>query len=262
MFDYSNKVILVTGASKGIGKSIALNFAKSNPKQIIITSRSENDLKKVSDQIKEISGLTPEMYVGSNGDSNFLNNLTSDLLSKYNSIDILVNNGGGPKSDTFSNLDTLDWKTTYEEILYGPISLITTLSINMKKNNWGRVINISSLVATEPAGAMVLSATFRAGLIAFCKSISAELVASGVTINTVSPSAVDTDRSKDLTNQAAKKLNKTYEEVMVGVKKSIPIGRLASPDEISSTVLYLASDGASYINGQNIIVDGGLSKST
>ena len=156
--------------------------------------------------------------------------------------------------------DHLDWQKAYDEILYAPINYITQVSPLMIKNGWGRIINISSIVAVEPSSEMVLSATTRSRLLAFSKPISKEIASSRVTINTVCPSALLTDRMVNLTNHAAIKQNVSYDSILDSAKKTIPLGRFSTPNEVADLILFLASESASYITGRSILIDGGVSK--
>lgn len=258
MDDFSNKIILVTGASKGIGRSITKKFASCNAKLCLI-SRDELSLKKLKQELSEEFNLISYIYPGNNSDKEFVRKTIKKIKIDHGSIDILINNGGGPNPGNYLSFGYSDWIKAFDDILYAPINYITEVSPQMIKKGWGRIINISSIVAVEPSSQMVLSATTRSGLLAFSKAISKEIGASGVTINTICPSAVLTDRMIELTNYAAKKENVTYESILDEAKSSIPLKRFSTPEEIADLVLFLSSDSAAYITGQNMLVDGGIS---
>ena len=257
--NFSKKLVLISGASRGIGRSISKSFASSGAKVCLI-SRDIKNLKLLSDEIQKEYNITPSIYVGDNSNKSFVTETIKKINDEVGSIDILINNGGGPIPGNYLSFDHLDWQKAYDEILYAPINYITQVSPSMIKNGWGRIINISSIVAVEPSSEMVLSATTRSGLLAFSKAISKEIASSGVTINTVCPSAVLTDRMVDLTNHAAKKQNVSYDSILDSAKKTIPLGRFSTPNEVADLILFLASESASYITGQTILIDGGVSK--
>jgi len=257
--NFSKKLVLISGASRGIGRSISKSFA-ANGAKVCLISRDIKSLKLLSDEIQKEYRITPNIYVGDNSDKSFVTETIKKINEEVGSIDILINNGGGPIPGNYLSFDHLDWQKAYDEILYAPINYITQVSPLMIKNGWGRIINISSIVAVEPSSEMVLSATTRSGLLAFSKAISKEIASSGVTINTVCPSAVLTDRMVNLTNHAAKKQNVSYDSILDSAKKTIPLGRFSTPNEVADLILFLASESASYITGQTILIDGGVSK--
>ena len=257
--NFSKKLVLISGASRGIGRSISKSFA-ANGAKVCLISRDIKSLKLLSDEIQKEYRITPNIYVGDNSDKSFVTETIKKINEEVGSIDILINNGGGPIPGNYLSFDHLDWQKAYDEILYAPINYITQVSPLMIKNGWGRIINISSIVAVEPSSEMVLSATTRSGLLAFSKAISKEIASSGVTVNTVCPSAVLTDRMVNLTNHAAKKQNVSYDSIIDSAKKTIPLGRFSTPEEVADLILFLASESASYITGQNILIDGGASK--
>ena len=257
--NFSKKLVLISGASRGIGRSISKSFA-ANGAKVCLISRDIKSLKLLSDEIQKEYNSTPSIYVGDNSNKSFVTETIKKINDEVGSIDILINNGGGPIPGNYLSFDHLDWQKAYDEILYAPINYITQVSPFMIQNGWGRIINISSIVAVVPSSEMVLSATTRSGLLAFSKAISKEIASSGVTINTVCPSAVLTDRMVDLTNHAAKKQNVSYDSIIDSAKKTIPLGRFSTPEEVADLILFLASESASYITGQTILIDGGASK--
>ena len=256
--NFSNKLVLICGASRGIGRSISKSFAKSGAKLCLI-SRNIESLELLSSEIQKEYNNFPSIYAGDNSDKGFVTKTIKKINDEFGPIDILVNNGGGPIPGNYLSFDHLDWQKAYDEILYAPINFITQISPLMIQKGWGRIINISSIVAVEPSSEMVLSATTRSGLLAFSKAISKEVASSGITVNTVCPSAVLTDRMVNLTSHEAKKQNVSYESILDSAKEDIPLGRFSSPEEIADLVLFLASDAASYITGQTILIDGGAS---
>lgn len=261
MLDFNSRVALVTGASKGIGKAIALNFA-SKKMRLCLLSRSQENLDNLVREIEEKYHYTPltiAMDVAAKGGAE---EVARQVLNAYGSIDILVNNAGGPPPGSFLGLDRDAWYTAMEKTLLAPINFSQAVAPVMKEHGWGRIINITSLQAKEPSPDMVLSATFRAGVSAFSKAISIELAPFGITVNTVCPSAVLTDRMVNLTQLIAERDSKTYDEVLDVAKAKIPMARFSSPEEIANLVAFLASDEAGYITGQSLSIDGGLSKAT
>lgn len=256
-----NKVALVTGASKGIGKAIALHFASRHMK-LCLLSRSQAHLNTLVREIEDKYHYTPMTLAMDVGAEGAAQEAISQVHTAFGRVDILINNAGGPPPGSFLAVDNAAWHEAIEKTLLAPIHFATAAAPFMKEQGWGRIINITSLQAKEPSPEMVLSATLRAGVSAFSKAISIELAPLGITVNTVCPSAVLTDRMVDLTQRIAERDAKTYDEVLDAAKARIPMARFSTPDEIASLVGFLASDEAGYITGQSLSIDGGLSKAT
>jgi len=255
-----NKVAIVTGASKGIGKSIALSLAKDGY-NICIVSRDATLLKNTA---KEIASKTNQEVIYFPADVSYpesSDNILKFVLKKFNRVDTLVNNAGGPPAGSFLLQNDESWLSAIQQNLLSVIRLTKAVVPYMKKQNKGRIINISSTIAKEPSPAMVLSATARAGVSAFSKSISQELAPFNITVNTVCPGGVLTDRLKSLVEEAAEKANISYEEQLQKSLEIIPMNRFAEPKEIANIVSFLADDKSSYLTGTSIMVDGALTKS-
>ena len=255
-----NKVAIVTGASKGIGKAIALGFAKEGY-NVCIVSRDENRLKTVSKEISDETGQEVIYYSADVSDANVPDIVIDFVIKNFNKIDILVNNAGGPPAGSFLSQDDESWMFAINQNLLSTIRFTKSVVPYMKKQNQGRIINISSTVAKEPSAMMVLSATTRAGVSAFSKSISQELAPFDITVNTICPGGVLTERLKSLVEDASIKSGLSYEEQLKKSLEIIPMNRFAEPEEIANVACFLAGDKSSYVTGTSIMVDGALTKS-
>lgn len=256
----NSRVALVTGASRGIGKAIALKLAEAGC-QLYLLSRNEESLQQAKKEILDKSDIEPLLFVGDVSDELLCEDVFAKIRSRHERLDILVNNCSGPEMGGFFEHDKERWDRAYSSNLYSFIQYSTLAASGMKDSEWGRIINITSFLAKEPTPAMVLSATMRAGVSAFSKSISQELAEYGVTVNTICPSAVLTDRMVELTNVAAEREGKSYDEILDRAQASIPAKRFSTPEEIADLAVFLASERAGYITGVSHMIDGGLSKS-
>ena len=230
--------VFVSGASRGIGKNIAIHFAKNNYK-VVGTSRNEF---KLDDDLENFIPI--KLDVTSRDDiKNCFNKLKSlDLLPN-----ILINNAGITSDQIFLRMKDDDWDNVIETNLTGTYNLSKVFIKNMVKNRNGRIINISSVSGLMGNPGQVNYASSKSGLNGFTKSLAKELGSRNITVNSVAPGFIDTDMTSFLDSQAR-----------LDVIKNIPLGRFGHVDDISKVVMFLASDNASYITGQIISVDGGL----
>ena len=253
------KIAFITGASDGVGKAIAMNFAKSGF-SIYLLSRSKQKLKKLKTEIlKKYSNNRVEL-ISYNMEKKFSVNLLDYCKKKLGLPNILINNSGGPEPTNFISTNDKMWEKTINRNLLSVIKLSSMFSKSMIQNKWGRMVTISSTVAKEPSSAMVQSATSRAAVLAFNKSISFDLAKSNVTNNSILLGGIETNRLKKLIKINAKKSKISEDQLRKNILKNIPAGRFGEPDEVASLVEFLISDNGRYINGQSIVIDGAMSK--
>jgi len=254
------RVAIVVGASKGIGKAIAHGLSKEGCR-VLIVARSADILEETAKLISADTGNEVLAVSGNVCDAKLAERLVDSALKKWGHLDILVNNAGGPPPKTFLEADDEDWSQAIQLNLMSTIRMCRAAAPVMKEQNWGRIITIGSTVMKEPSPQMVMSATARAGMTAFSKAISIELAPFGITVNTIATGGVQTDRLTSLFQTIADKGDQTLDEMLDNAAKSIPIGRFASPEEFAETMVFLASEAGRYVTGECIAVDGGLAKS-
>jgi 3-oxoacyl-[acyl-carrier protein] reductase len=256
--ELSGKVALVGGAGSGIGKGCAIQLAKEGV-NLALLSRTPERLNSVAEEIKKISQVEVITIPVDLSDISQIGPATDQVLKKFGKIDILVVNSGGPKPGKFFDLTRNDWDTSYHSVLYYAIELYQRIIPVMKTNNWGRIINIASISVKEPNEGLVLSNVFRTGLISLAKSLSKELIKSNITINSICPSAIDTDRANQLIKLRAEREGLPFDEMKKKIESTLPSSRFNSISEIGDLAVYLASENAGGITGTTIQLDGGSS---
>ena len=245
MFKLKNKVAIVTGASRGIGRSVAQEISKSGA-HVVCVSRSEDDLLKISKKLNN-EGFSSSSFVCDVSNSNDFKKLIDDTVSKFNQVDILVNNAGITKDNLIMRMSESDWNTVIDVNLKGVFNGIKAVSRQMMKQKYGRIINISSIVGLIGNPGQANYAASKAGVIGLGKAVSKELASRNITVNTIAPGYIETDMVDDI-----------QETVKDNLFKQIPLGRIGKPSDIATAVLYLASDEAGYITGQTLTIDGGM----
>jgi len=254
-----NKVAIVTGASKGMGLATVEAFLLEGIK-VMMVSRNEVNLRLIKEE-NTLKGYDIDYYAGDVADEDLANKVVHKTIQKWGTIDILINNAGGPPKGSFQNHDSTAWDLAIQTNLMSVIRFSKAVTPFMKKNNWGRIVSITSTIGKEPTPLMVLSATARAGVSAFSKAISLELAENNITVNVILPGGVKTDRLEDLIRARADKENRTIDDLASQIEKGIPAKRFAKPREIAETIAFLSSERAAYINGVSLAVDGSLLKS-
>lgn len=242
---FSDKVVIVTGSSRGIGKSIALSFAKEGA-AVVVSGRSEEALKRVAEEIESLGGkaLAIAADVAVVEDAKKLLDKTIEAFGK---IDILINNAGITRDNLLFRLSEEDWDSVLDTNLKGSFNCIKFSARPMMKNKGGVIINITSVVGqTGNAGQTNYSAS-KAGLIGLTKSVAKELASRNIRVNAVAPGFIATDMTENLSD-------KVKEELI----KSIPLAKLGSVEDVAELVMFLSSEKAKYITGQVINVDGGM----
>ena len=245
MFDLSNKVAVVTGASRGIGKSIAKAYARANA-HVVCVSRTEKALTVVVEEIKK-ENRSASVSVCDVSDPETFNNLIKDTGVTHGSVDILINNAGITRDRLIMRMSEDDWNTVIDTNLKGAFNGIKAVTRIMMKQRFGRIINISSIVGLVGNAGQANYASAKAGLIGLTKATAKELASRNITVNCIAPGYIATDMTNQMDDQTKDSLI-----------SQIPLGHIGSPDDIAATALFLASDEAGYITGQTITVDGGM----
>ena len=252
-----NKVAIIGGSSSGIGKAVAIALAQEGC-NVIICGRNK---EKLSSAKKDILSLTKakalDVQVDQSNPSD-IKKLVEKVMYKFNRIDILFTNTGGPKPGNFFDVSEKDWLSAHESLLLYVVRMYNEVIPIMKKQKFGRIINDTSFTVKEPAENLVLSNVYRTAVVSLAKSLSRELAGYGITINNICPGYADTDRLKEIFSNQAKKKEISVEDVYRNIISGMPIGRLQKPEEIAALVVFLASEKASSITGSTINVDGGL----
>ena len=238
-----DKIILITGANRGIGHNILKKIATYGY-TVIGTSRSKDGADMITEALKDSNGKGIVMDV-TNQES--INSSVSKIKEDYGTIYGLVNNAGITNDNLLMRMSDEQWNTVIETNLTSLYRVTKSVIKDMMKERTGRVVNIGSIVGMMGnAGQSNYSAT-KSGLLGFTKSLAREVSSRNINVNAISPGFIDTDMTRALS-----------EEQIEALTKNIPLGRIASPDEVSSVVAFLLSDDSSYITGENINVNGGL----
>jgi len=254
-----NKTALIGGSSAGIGKAVATGLLEKGMEVIIVGRTGRLHETKLELQKQFPSGKIHAIITDySSIDS--VQNLISEVEKLSLKPDVLILNTGGPLAGTFEDISLEDWDGAYQQQFRSSIMLMKAFLPSMINKQWGRIINISSTIAIEPTVSMILSASYRAMLINALKSTSLQIAKNGITVNTICPGAVMTDRLTGLFRKQGEGANKSLEEIIKNTEANIPVQRIATPKEFAQLAIFLAGDEASYITGTVIPVDGGLVK--
>lgn len=243
---FENKIVLVTGAGRGIGASIAKRFASEGAEVIVNYSGNDEAAQKTVDEITATGGQA-QKYKCSVNDSESVKVMIDEIIKKFGRIDILVNNAGITKDGLMLRMTDEDFDRVIDVNLKGTFNCTKYVSKYMLKQKSGKIINISSVVGLSGNAGQVNYSASKAGIIGITKSAAKELSSRGITVNAVAPGYVDTDMTKVLSDNIRNE-----------ILKNIPLQRMGNVEDISNCVTFLASEDASYITGQVISVDGGM----
>ncbi|MGN1269294.1 MAG: 3-oxoacyl-[acyl-carrier-protein] reductase [Clostridia bacterium] len=241
-----NKVAFITGATRGIGRQIAVTFAQ-NGYDIAINYRNEN--QDLEDTKKEIEAKGAKCFAVQGDVSNFedCENCVKDIIQEYGKIDVLVNNAGITKDTLLMRMKKEDFEQVIDVNLIGTFNVTKNVINYMLKARSGRIINISSVVGISGNAGQTNYAASKAGIIGFTKSLAKEVASRNILVNAVAPGFIETNMTEVL-----------KEEVKENIAKQIPLNRMGTVQDVANVVKFLASDESSYITGQVINVDGGM----
>jgi 3-oxoacyl-[acyl-carrier protein] reductase len=255
-----NRVAIVTGSSQGIGKAIAYGLAKEGA-NITICARTADTLKTTAKEIESMFGTEVLAFPANLKVKENIQAMVKATANKFRRIDVLVNNTGGPPSALFHETTDKDWQETFDSLLMSVVNCCREVIPYMKAQKWGRIINMTSFAAKQPAERLILSNAIRAGVLGLTKTLSNELAEYGILVNAVCPGWTLTDRVKYLAQSTTEKTGKDYDTIISEWARSTALNRMAQPEEIANLVVFLASEKASYMTGAVVQVDGGVIKS-
>jgi len=256
-----NKNAIVCASSQGLGKAAALDLAEEGV-NLAICSRDQDKINKVKEEIhqkinSEIKVLALKVDLDSPDEIQaFYKQVENDL----GSVDILVNNNGGPPPSTFEQLSDDDWQKAFNSTMMSCLRLSKLVIPNMKKNAWGRIINISSVSVKTPVNGLFLSNSLRMGVLGWAKALSDELAPHGVTVNTVCPGYTKTERVEAILETQSNSSGLKKEDIEKSIAENIPMKRVGEAEDLAGLITFLASEKADYMTGLAIQVDGGSAR--
>ncbi|MBQ1249445.1 MAG: 3-oxoacyl-[Selenomonadales bacterium] len=240
------KVALVTGASRGIGRAVAIRLAKSGAKIAVNYAGNQAAAEEVK-QIIEQNGGEAILVQADISNAESVDAMVAAVMEAFGRIDILVNNAGITRDTLLMRMKEADWNAVIQTNLTGVFYVTKAVSKIMMKQRYGKIVNMSSVVGLMGNAGQANYAAAKAGVIGFTKSMAKELAARNITVNAIAPGFIATDMTAVLSDKVKEDL-----------ATKIPMGRLGEADDIASAVLFLVSDSASYITGQTLNVDGGM----
>lgn len=256
----AGKTAIVLASSKGLGKATALTLAAEGA-NVAICGREESALTATSQEIEQATGRAPLAMKVDVRNPEDIEQLVSATAERFGSVDILVANAGGPPTGTFDQMTDEMWQQAFEQNMLSYVRAIRAVLPYMRKQKFGRIVNFTSSSIKEPLSNLILSNSFRTGIVGLAKTLSTELGPEGILINTVGPGRIATDRVATLDELTAERLQTDRETIRKQSEQKIPVGRYGEPEEFARVVTFLASPANSYVTGQTLLIDGGMVKS-
>jgi len=253
--------VLVTAASAGLGAATARRFSLEGA-LVVINSRNLDKLQKTAAAINAESGNSVFTHAGDVSKPEEAEKLVKNAVSMLGGLDIVVTNAGGPPAGTFETFDAKTWHNAVDLTLFSTINLIRAALPHLKESNRAAVLAVVSIAAKEPVDNLTLSNTIRPAVIGLTKTLSLEHGADGIRFNSILPGTTDTERIDHLMQARAEKNNTDPASERQKAGKSIPVGRIGTPEEFANAAVFLCSPAAGFINGVALLVDGGAARGT
>ncbi len=256
----TGKNAIICAASQGLGKAAAIDLAKEGAR-IAICSRDKEKIESVREEIYKATDTDVIAVKTDLNSPEDIDEFYKIAQQELGDINILINNNGGPPPSSFEELSDQDWLNAFNSTMMSAIRLSKLVLPDMKKNNWGRIINISSVSVKSPVKGLFLSNSLRLGVLGWAKALSDEVAPYGVTVNTVCPGTTKTERINQIFESQANASGKTKKELESLAASSIPMNRIGEASDLSGLITFLASEKADYMTGLATQVDGGSARS-
>lgn len=251
----NGKRALVMGSTRGMGHGIATRLSAEGA-NVAVCGRRLTDAEKTAANIEG-----SRAYALNLEDENSITMLIEHIKADFGDIDIIVCNGGGPPPANIANVTAKTWAAQFQTMFINQLTIVNTFLPGMRNRGWGRILVVSSSGIVQPIPNLGISNAIRASQVGWAKTLSSEVAAEGVTINTIAPGRIHTDRVNQIDAATAAKQGKPVEDIAKASHATIPMGRYGTVAEFADTAVYLLSDNASYITGSIIRVDGGIIRS-
>jgi 3-oxoacyl-[acyl-carrier protein] reductase len=255
-----DKVAVVAAASKGLGRACAEEFAREGAR-VVICARGQDALFATRDAIASATGADVHAVAADVSTTDGIDRLTTAALQRWGRVDIVVNNAGGPPSGPFEKHPWSAWQDAVDLTLRSAVELTRAMLPGMRDRKWGRIINVTSIAVKQPVDGLILSNAIRSAVTGWARTLANEVARDGITVNNVLPGFTRTDRVEHLNAATAAREGIAVDEVLKRTEAQIPMRRLGDPREFGAIVAFLASERASYITAQSIVVDGGWIRS-
>lgn len=255
----NNRVALVAASSQGIGRATAEAFAAEGCR-VAMCARNPERLQAAVDGIRKQFGVEVLTEALDVSDPSVVTRFVADVAERFGGVDICVTNAGGPPAKGFLDCSLEDWQLALDLNFLSTVHFARAVIPFMRRKRWGRILTITSITTKQPVADLVLSNAVRAAVVGLVKSLANEFGKDGILVNNVAPGFTATERLKELARTRAAASGKTEQELFDGWAADTPLKRLGDPREVAETIVWLASERASYITGQTVLVDGGLYK--
>lgn len=250
---------VVLGSTRGLGRGIAKLLAAEGA-IVAVCGRSAETAERTASELPSEDEVDFHGFGVDLSDSESVERLCDDVEARLGGVDLLVINGGGPPPGAAADVIVEQWRAHMQAMFLSHCQIVGRFLPGMRERGWGRILVCSSSGAVQPIPALAISNTYRAGLIAWAKTLSNEVAADGVTVNTILPGRIKTERLDELDTATAARLGKSVDEVVAGSRATIPAGRYGTVEEYASVAVFLLSARASYVTGSVVRVDGGFVK--
>ncbi|MCY4515351.1 MAG: SDR family oxidoreductase [Candidatus Tectomicrobia bacterium] len=254
------RVAIVGGASRGLGRACAMGLAQEGAR-VVISSRREEPLQAAAKEIRSATGVEVLAVPGDLSSLVDIQNLIQRTVDHFGRLDIVISNSGGPPEGRAVDTNEESWERAIQMALQFFIRMSREAVPHLRRQSWGRIINILASTVYQPIDNLATSGVTRLGAVAFAKSLADEVGRNNILVNNVAPGFLLTDRMTDLFKTRARETNTDLDAVLQARASTIPLGRFGQPEELANLVTFLASEKNSYVTGTTILVDGGVVRS-